>query len=742
MAACGITDWSGSRWIGVSGGWQGRVLLLRVAFTLPAPAVRLVLHVASPGGCTLRINGQPLEVGVLDPGKTVFAKRVAYRVIECPLDQLTSGENVVGAVLGTGWYGMPLLRLVLLAWHADGSLTRVASGGGFGTQAWMIGLGETLSASPFDGEDVDLRQQQKGWDLPGFNPSAAQVERTRRWFWAHVLDGPAGVMSPQSHEPETACGELPLTEVARLPDGQRVYDLGRNLAGWVRVRGVIPVGETLSVRFAEILATDGGINQAPLYHARAEDRVIGDGSVVDWEPSFTYHGFRYVQAAGPLEDLALVGREVRNAIPRRSEFTCDHPLLERMHTAMLRTEAANQHAVLTDCPQRAERMGWLNDLTARAPQAFICWDISRLAAKICDDFADAQDDQGAIPDTVPFRIGNAAADPVCLAPLLLPLLQHRHFGRTSEVIRHLPTMRRWVGCLLSQADRDGILAFSAWGDWSPPSGDPAKIVSPLNPACPGPFISTAFLAEHCRLLARACELAGEAAEAQRWRDEYQRIRGAFGRTFINDSGIVGSGSQSCLAVALGLGLLDGAQRDQAVAALAVEVRARGHLTTGNIATRLLLEVLSDQGHHELAVLLATRSAYPSWGYMLDHGATTLWERWEGGTGGDMNSHSHAMHGGYQSWLYERLAGLMVAADACGADRFVIKPRPAAGISTCRASMETQRGAVSISWQVAGGRFTGELVLPPGSNAQVTLPDGSTSTLGAGRHTLTCAYMAG
>ncbi len=742
MASCGLTDWSNSRWLGFSGGWPGKPLLLRVAFQLSASAastasaqvVRAVLHIASPGGCTVSLNGTSVDDGVLDPGKTVFAKRVAYRVLDCPVTLFASGENVLGVVAGTGWFGTPMVCCVLVLWHADGTTSRVVSSGF--QHSWNVGVGELQSCSPYDGEDVDLRLRQGGWNRPGFDQQT-QTERTRRWFWAHVVDGPNGMLTPQANEPETATGDVPLHELSRLPNGQRVYDLGRNLAGWVRVRGTIPAGATLSLRFAEILAADGSLNQAPLYHARAEDRLIGDGSTVDWEPSFTYHGFRYVQADGPLDGLTFSGREVRNAIPRRSEFSCDHPLLEQLHTAMLRTEAANQHAVLTDCPQRAERMGWLNDLTARAPQVFICWDISRMVSKICDDYTDAQDERGAIPDTVPYRIGNSPADPVCLAPVLLPLLQHRHFGRTSEIVRLLPTMRSWVSCLLAGADADGVLQRSHWGDWSPPSGDAATIGTPNNASCPGPFISTAFLAEQCRLLARACTLAGETAEAHRWQTEHQRIAEAFRRFFINANGTVGTGSQSCLAVAIGLNLLSGPHREQAVAALAADVRSRGHLTTGNIATRLLLEVLSDHGHHDLAVLLATRTAYPSWGYMLEHGATTLWERWEGGAGGDMNSHSHPMNGSYQSWLYERLAGLMVAPDACAADRFVITPRPAAGVTTCRASLHTPRGRAAIAWQVVNGHFTGELVLPVDTTAQVTLPDGSMVALGAGTHQLVC-----
>lgn len=726
---CGLIDWTGSRWRGFSGGWPGRVLLLRGSFHLSQDAQRVRLYVASPGGCRLTLNGTPLATGELDPGKTVFAKRVAYRVLAGD-GLLNPGENILGAVLGTGWYGMPMMRAVLQVWHADGSCTRVTTGDG-----WQVGVGETLVSSPYDGEDADLRQHQPGWDRPEFNAGA--IERTRRWFMAHVLDGPAGALAAQTVESEAVVAEEPLRELHVLPDGSRIYDAGRNLAGWARVRGTIPAGATLSLRFAEVLGADGAINQAPLYGARAEDRLTGNGQTCDWKPGFTYHGFRYVQADGPVEGLTLSAHEVRTDTVRRSTFDCDHSLLRRLHEAMLRTEAANQHAVFTDCPQRSERLGWLNDLTARAPQAFITYDVGRLTAKVCDDFADAQDTDGAIPDTVPYRIGHAPADPVCIAPLLLPLLQHRHFGRTSEVVRHLSTMRGWVRCLLGRADADGILHLSHYGDWSPPSGVASRLGTALNPACPGPFISTAFLAEDCRLLAHACSIAGLAEESAHWLREHQRIATAWRTRFVAAAGTVGLGSQSCLAVAIGLSLLMPAQMPAAVAALAADVRSRGHLTTGNIATRYVLEVLSDHGHHDLAFALVTRTAYPSWGYMLENGATTLWERWEGGAGGDMNSHSHPMLGSYQSWLYERLAGLMVAEDACGADRFTIVPRPAAGLTHCSASLDTPRGRAAIAWQVEGRSFTGDLQLPPGTSAAVRLPDGSRLDCTGGSHVLSC-----
>ena len=730
---CGLTDWSATRWFGFNGGWPGRVLLMRGGCTLASAPARARLYVASPGGCTVRVNGTQLDTSILDPGKTVFAKRVAYRVLDCTA-QLTSGDNALGLVLGTGWFGTPLLRCVLRVWFADGTTFTTGTAGGL---SWMVGVGAVEHASPYDGEDVDLRHHQPGWDRPGYNCHGAAVERTRKWFWAHAVDGPSGALQPQQHEAETVVADEALREVARLPDGQRVYDVGRNLSGWVRVRGAIPTGETLSLRFAEIRSSDGSINQAPLYGARAEDRLTGDGKPCDWEPAFTYHGFRYVQARGPVDDLELTTREVRNAVARRSDLSCDHDVLGRLHTAMLRTEAANQHAVLTDCPQRSERMGWLNDLTARAPQAFICWDISRMATKLCDDYRDAQDSDGAIPDTVPYRIGHRLADPVCIAPIFLPLLQHRHFGRTSEIVRHLPTMRQWAACLLAQADAEGILHISHWGDWSPPSGDATKLASPVNPACPGPFVSTAFLAFDCRMMAQACTLAGESAEAARWQSEHQRIATAFRTKFVAADGTVGTGSQSCLAVALGLGVLSAAQITGAVAALALEVRTRGHLTTGNIASRFLLEVLSDHGHHDLALMLVTRSAYPSWGYMLDQGATTLWERWEGGAGGDMNSHSHPMLGSYQSWLYERLAGLRVADDACAADRFTIRPGPGPGVTRCAAHLDTPRGRAAVAWRHEGARFVLDVTLPSGSSADVVLPDGSRHAASAGIASFTC-----
>jgi len=728
---CGLVEWTGSRWLGFTGGWPGRVLLLRSSFQMEKALLRARLYVASPGGCRLTINGHTLATGELDPGLTVFAKRVAYRVLDVG-GLLTTGENVLGAVVGTGWYGVPMLRSVLVIWHAEGTCTRVVSGNN-----WQVGVGETLVSSPYDGEDVDLRQRQPGWNLLGFNAGGAPVERTRRWTSAHAVDGPAGVLTPQVAESEAVVAEEAMREIRHLDDGSRVYDAGRNLSGWARLRGTLPDGATVALRFAEVLSPNGAINQAPLYGARAEDRLTGDGTPCDWQPAFTYHGFRYVQATGPIEGLTMSACDVRTATTRRSNFDCDHPLLMRLHEAMLRTEAANQHAVFTDCPQRSERMGWLNDLTARAPQAFITYDVSRLASKVCDDFADAQDANGAIPDTVPYRIGHAPADPVCIAPLFLPLLQHRHFGRTSEIIRHLGTMRGWVRCLLGHADGEGILQLSHYGDWSPPSGDATRLVTPINPACPGPFISTAFLAEDCRLLARACAIAGLAEESAQWLREHQRIATAWRNRFVAADGSVGLGSQSCLAVAISLGLLLPSQLPPAVAALAADVRNRGQLTTGNIATRYLLEVLSDHGHHDLAFALATRTAYPSWGYMLENGATTLWERWEGGAGGDMNSHSHPMLGSYQSWLYERLAGLMVAEDACGADRFTIKPRPAVGLSRCAASLDTPRGRAALTWQVNGRRFTGELELPPGSSAAVCLPDGSQLDCTGGSHVLSC-----
>ena len=548
-----------------------------------------------------------------------------------------------------------------------------------------------------------------------------------RWNMASAVDAPGGRLENQSHEPMQVVRTIPLQSVSEPRPGTYVVDFGTILAGWVKLRARGPAGATVTLRFAEMLGEDGLLNQLNLRTAEACDRYTFKGSsdLEQYEPRFTYHGFRYVQIEGLAErptSQTLEARMVRSAVAQRGQFECSHELYNSIHRMVVQTEASNLHGIPTDCPQRDERMGWLNDMTARAEQAVYNFDLVRFYSKFVDDIADSQDPRtGEIPDTVPFRWGYRHADPVSMSFLLLPWLLYQHYGETRLMQRHYSGMVKWVERLLQQAP-DGILAFSRWGDWSEPSGKQDETVSPVSRRTPGALVSTAFLAEHCRLLGQIAHVIGREEDSRLHQENARRVTESFDGTFWDDAkGVYATGSQACSALALAFGLVPEDRITRVVNHLVGDIAANDyHLTTGNIATKYLLEVLSARGLHEVACAIVAQKSYPSWGFMLQHGATTLWERWEHATGTGMNSHCHPMLGSIGSWFYRHVAGLQLAPDAVGCDRLIYRPRPNRHVTSARATLPTPLGTALLGWHKTGEQIMIEAEVPCGATAELEL----------------------
>jgi alpha-L-rhamnosidase len=729
MGLLEVQDWE-TRWIGVPAAWSGQGLLLRREFTLDKPVQAARFYAAGLGLYELRLNGLKVGDAVLEPAPTTTARRVLYSTHDITA-ALRSGRNAVGVILGNGWYGAPKFLAQIEIRFTDGSQQRLFTGGPHESpMAWLAAPGPVLHNGIYDGEDYDARLDREGWDTPEGNPGST-CWKPGGWMGAMVADAPGGrLASATVAEPIRVVETLRPQAITQPQPGCYVVDFGRNFAGWVRLRVSGPAGTRICLRFAETRRADGTVNQDNLRTARAADTYTlkGVGSET-WEPRFTYHGFRYVQVEGwPGAPTAadLDGRVVRSAAPARGEFSCDLALLNDLHRTVVNTEASNLHGVPTDCPQRDERMGWLNDLTARSEEAIHNFDLARFFTKFLDDIADAQDPaSGALPCTVPQRFGASPTDPVCIGYLLLPGLLYQHYGDRRLLQKHYAGMRAWVDCLAARADAGGVLRFSHYGDWAPPLvGEQARFgEDAINHTTPGALVSTAFLAYHAGLLASLAGVLGEAEGARTYQTLADASRAAFNREFWDEAaGGYGRNNQSANALALYVGLVPAERLARVVDNLArvVAVDNDYHLTTGNICTKYLLEALATHGHAEAALRVAAQTTYPSWGFMLAQGATTLWERWENATGGGMNSHNHAMLGSVGAWFYRHLAGIQLAPTAVGADQVLIRPPSLAGLKAAAATLETPRGPLACAWERGPQGLVLRLSIPVGCRAAVEL----------------------
>jgi alpha-L-rhamnosidase len=375
MGLLNVADWE-ARWIGNPAGWNGRAVYFRKVFELSKPVRQARIYASGLGYFELHLNGSKLGDAVLDPGVTDTTKRVLYNTFDVR-DNLRAGANLVGAVVGNGWYGAPKLLLQLEIVYTDGSSECIATWKDW--SSWQVCSGPVLENSIYGGETYDARLEKPGWDAPGLGGEA--FDRLQAWQTAMAVEAPGGRLAAQMAEPIRVVQTLRPQKLTQPAPGVSVFDFGQNFAGWARLRVSGRSGERVTLKFAESLYADGTVNQENLRSAAALDTYILKGGAEEtWEPAFTYHGFRYVQVEGlpGQADLdTLQGRVVRSAVEPRGAFESSSDLLNRINRMVRWTEESNLHSIPTDCPQRDERMGWMNDLAARSEEMIYNFDVSR-----------------------------------------------------------------------------------------------------------------------------------------------------------------------------------------------------------------------------------------------------------------------------------------------------------------------------------------------------------------------------
>lgn len=740
-------DWKGAQWLGVQPMWAGRPVYFRTVFHLETPDLSYGrLYLAGLGCHEVWLNDQPLHNAdrVLEPPPTDYAQRVLFNTYDIE-SAAVPGFNRLIILCGPGWFGLPQFRARLLIRHKDGSEWNLLSG--VPTCQFFARPGGWLSAGLYDGEVYDARLHPTHWlsstEVNGWRyRSPAGTARTESPFNARRVSAPAGRLVPHTAEPICIMRRIRPVSWERKDDGIIVMDFGENLAGFVEVRPRLASGCSITLTFAEFLDPSGRPDQTNLYTAACRDVYVCSGEPDEvYRPRFTYHGFRYVGVSGYLDEPqgdTFLACSLRSATPTRGEFTCSDPLLTRLQANIVRCEAANQHGLLSDCPQRAERMGWLNDPTARLSEAVHNFDLNRLLEKWLGDIADTQDADGAIADTAPFHWGSRPADPVCIAPALIPWLLWRHHGNRRVLRDFYPMAVRWHA-FLTRLSKDGILDYSLYGDWCPPVefGAPNDHGNSISRDTPGRLVSTALWLELTELLEKIAHTLGHMADAKGYRSCAVAIRAAFhARFFDSAKGGYGMNNQAANALALCRRIPPPGSLARVVESLAADVVARGHhLTTGNICTKYLLDALSLNGRGDLALALARQTTYPSWGHMIEQGATTLWERWELNTSAGMNSHNHPMLGSVGGWFYEYLLGIRDDESDVPGARFTLAPLLAPELSFVHGSLDTLRGRISLGWhRTENNRVRLEIQVPPGSHATLHLPGNpSPRLLSAGRH---------
>ena len=727
-------------WVAAAEDVPGRAVYFRRNFFLSGDVRRATLYVCGLGYHTVYMNGDEADTAVLDPLHADYTASCYFTVLPGMERFLDEGENCLGIVVGEGWrramgvctvdpnlsnvhfFGTPQLSAALRVTYADGRTETIETGAD-----WLWSHGPIVENDLFNGETYDAAQTVANWN---------RCDCTHTFSPVALADAPGGVTRINTLEPIRAQESFAPRSITPLGEGRYLVDFGVNIAGVCRLTlpRTMTAGQRITLVHAEMLQEDGSVYTAPNRSAAQTETYVASGDSRDlyiWQPQFTYHGFRYVEVTGypflSREDIRAVA--LYTDVASGSSFTCGDPRVNAIQAAIVRTEKNNIHGLLTDCPQRDERMGWLNDATVRFEETPYNFRVGRLFPKVIRDILDAQEADGSICCTAPHVFGSRPADPVCSSFLVAALQALLHAGNGAAIREGYEGFAAWQRCLAEHSEGD-IVTYSYYGDWAGPDYACMMPGWPFSKVTPGDLMSTGFYYLNARLLARFAAMLGKAEDEEKYTADAERIRAAMLARFFNaETGQIATGSQACQAFALWLGILPEEKR-----ALVAEflhnklVEEEYRLTTGNLCTRYLYDVLTEYGYLEDAWTLITQDAYPSLGFMLQNEATTIWERFELKKDPAMNSHDHPMYGAVGYWFYAYLAGIKPTAP--GYERVSIHPYFPEGLLSVNATVDTPKGDLTVRWVRRFGKRTLHVTVPFGVEATVIFA-GEEKTVGSG-----------
>jgi alpha-L-rhamnosidase len=705
---------------------------LRKTFELNKPVRAASLYATARGVYELRLNGARVGDAVLAPGWTDYDKRIQYQTYDVT-QMLATGENVIGGILGDGWFagfvGMdpkrrgahygprPQLLVQLNVEYEDGTTRTIVSDGSWGSSTGPIVFSDLLM-----GETYDAREGMDGWDRPGFDDLV--------WHPVNVKYLDDTPLVAELSQPVKVVQEVEAKALTEPTRGVYVFDLGQNMVGWVRLKVEGDAGTTLTLRHAEALNPDGTIYTDNLRTAWQTDTYVLKGSGLEvFEPHFTFHGFRYVEVTGcpgepPLD--AITGRVIHSATPPSGSFECSSLLVNKLQNNIVWGQRGNFLSIPTDCPQRDERLGWMGDAQVFIRTASYNMDVSAFFTKWMVDIEDAQSPEGAFPDVAPLLGELSVIDLSEGAPawadagIIVPWTIYRVYGDTRIIVKHYDAMARWIE-YMHQANPDLVRKNrlnNNFGDWLSPEGSET----------PKDLLATAYFAYDAKLMSEMTQAIGRQDDARKYEELFRDIKTAFNEAYVEPDGRIKGGTQTCYVLALHMDLLPEDKREIAARHLVEAIEEQDwHLSTGFVGVGYLLPVLTEAGYVDVAFRLLNNDTFPSWGYTIRHGATTIWERWDGWTEEKgfqsplMNSFNHYSLGSVGEWLYRYVAGIDLDRETPGYGRIVIRPRPGGGLTHARGEYDSVRGTIVSAWSIEGDEFNLGITIPPNTTATVHVP---------------------
>jgi alpha-L-rhamnosidase len=717
----------------------GIVPQFRKQFSSAKKIATATAYITAKGVYEAYMNGKRIGDAYLTPGWTAYQKRLLYQTFDVT-QLIKSGENAIGASVADGWYRGELawekktnlygketaLLFQLVIKYTDGSMQTVISDG-----SWKASASPMLTSEIYDGEVYDARLEQKNWMTPGFDDS--------KWNAVEVRDASKNILSASTNELIKKHEVIKPIKVLTTPKGEQVLDFGQNLVGWVNMNVSGKAGEKIILSHAEAMDKYGNLYFENLRNAKAQDTYILKGEGIEnYEPHFTFHGFRYVRVEGLTEKINpdnFTAIALYSAMQPSGSFECSNPLVNQLQKNIQWSQRGNFLDVPTDCPQRDERLGWTGDAEVFSRTAAYNFNVNNFFAKWLKDVAADQRSNGSIPFVIPDALkGSFFDNPVGAAGwsdagIIIPWNMYVVYADKKLLAEQYSSMKAYLNYMRGAAKNELWNTGFQFADWLSYRVDDSKAFIGMKSAITDNYlVAQCFYAYSTDLMIKSAKVLGKNEEAKDYEQLLEKIKAAFQKEYMTASGRLISETQTAYILALQFDMLPVNMREQAVNRLVENIKSYNyHLTTGFLGTPFLTPVLTRFGKVDVAYKLLLQDTYPSWLYPVKMGATTIWERWDSqkpdSTFQDpgMTSFNHYAYGAVGDWLYRDVAGLNTDEQETGYKKIIIKPYIGGNLSFVKTSYQSVYGKIASGWKVDDAATTYNIEIPANTSATVYLP---------------------
>ena len=740
MALLDNSEWH-AKWIGedefsnpgetAEGDTRLAARYLRKPFTVDKKIERAVLYISGQGAYEAYLNGDRVSDDVLSPTVSWFPEKVYYNVYDVtPL--LKNKENLMAVKLGNGRYfgmresdgqvfGLPRLLTQLNIEYSDGTTDNIIS-----DESWKVSSqGPIVANNEFDGEEYKALIGWDDWNLDGYDDS--------NWKLVDIMSDPGGKLVAQPNPNIKVHEELVPISITAHDNGKYILDMGQNMVGWIKINNLNgEKDQPITMRFAELLKDDGTLYMDNLRGAKVTDIYTpAENGSFSWEPSFVFHGFRYFEISGldyepKLSDFT--GKVIYDAMETTGSFHTNNEIINKTFENAYWGIRGNYRGMPTDCPQRDERHGWLGDrATGSFGEAFV-FNNALLYSKWLQDIEDSQSPEGSISVVSP-RYWTVYNDDVTWpsAYFYVAKMLWEQYGDVEPIFRHYDSMKRYLERVQEVSMQDHILTKDTYGDWCMPP-ESQELIHSEDPSrkTAGPVLSTTVYYSLLNLMMEYADLTGNNKDIPKYMDLASKIKDAYNSTcFNNENASYDNNTVTANILSLRLGLVPEGRENDVFNNIVekTEVDFNGHVSTGVVGIQHLMRGLTEYNNVDLAYKIATNRTYPSWGYMIDKGATTIWELWNGDTADPaMNSANHVMLlGDLLIWYYEDLAGIKNHPESIAFKKLLMEPKFPEGLTHVDASYNSVRGEIKSKWSKENGKFNWEITIPSNTSAVIKLP---------------------